>query len=97
LDVVKESITSRKLSMEDTYQMVLCIPIHRGMEDGIVGNGRVIMMMWEEVEKAEGQKKKDISMALKTHLTSDLSQLPPQSHVYYHCPLCIRNGRECYL
>jgi len=83
--------------MEDIYQKTLCIPICRGMENGIVGNGRVIVNMWWEVEKAEEQRKKDISVVLKGHLTSDVLQSATQSHVYYHCPLCIGNGRECYL
>jgi len=74
LELVKEHIIRGGLSIEDKYEKMLCIPICRGKRNGIVGNERVIMNLWGEVEKAEKLNGRDINMAFISHLTSDLLQ-----------------------
>ncbi|KAI5983693.1 hypothetical protein F5J12DRAFT_787757 [Pisolithus orientalis] len=55
----------------------------RGNEGGVVGNGEVMMSMWEEVRAAQNGQRQEVETGLQNHMTSDLIQQAQKSYVYY--------------
>ncbi|KAI6030398.1 hypothetical protein F5J12DRAFT_779560 [Pisolithus orientalis] len=54
--------------------------IFRGNEGGVVGNGEVMMSMWEEVRAAQIRQRWDVETGLQNHMTSDLLQQAQKSY-----------------
>ncbi|KIK21075.1 hypothetical protein PISMIDRAFT_24002 [Pisolithus microcarpus 441] len=64
---------------------------------GVVGNGTVMMPIWEEFWTSLEQMKQDMGLAWRSHITLDLLKQAGESHVHYLCPICSKDGRGWYL
>ncbi|KAI5999280.1 hypothetical protein EDD15DRAFT_2363368 [Pisolithus albus] len=95
--MVTELSMESGLSLDSEFVSILCIPISRGKGYGVVGNGAVIMPIWEEFWKALEQMKQEMGLAWRSHITSDLLEQAGESYVHYQCPICSKDGRGWYL
>ncbi|KAI6029952.1 hypothetical protein BKA83DRAFT_4489863 [Pisolithus microcarpus] len=95
--MVTESSMESGLFLDSEFVSILCIPISRGKGHGVVGNGTVMMPIWEEFWTSLEQMKQDMGLAWRSHITLDLLKQAGESHVHYLCPICSKDGRGWYL
>lgn len=80
------------MQLDDITVSILRIPISRGKNCGVAGNGKVMSSLWKEFENARKHGEE-----WKISPTPDIMKQAEQSWVYYICPVCSKEGKQCCL
>ncbi|KIK76274.1 hypothetical protein PAXRUDRAFT_28982 [Paxillus rubicundulus Ve08.2h10] len=72
-------------------QSILRIPIQRGRGYGIIGNGKDILHVWGLLEAMKGQEA-NLPLCWKDAIDPDTLRQSQDSHDYYHCMECSKDG-----
>ena len=80
-------------------QEMLRIPIQRGDDHGIVGNGQMVLLAWKMYQRMKHEKS-TITEEMWTQLDRAYDSLRLEiagEKIYYECPTCSSKGKCSFL
>ncbi|KIJ59095.1 hypothetical protein HYDPIDRAFT_170988 [Hydnomerulius pinastri MD-312] len=97
-EIVLRNTTIPGVELDGTFEKLLRTPIERGEEQGLVGNGGIIMPLWKLFRDLKQKRIKSLPDRWLDNNDVDLIKWQlSMDYNYFHCPTCRLNGRECYM
>ena len=90
------SLQGRQLDAD--LQSILCIPIERGGPQGIVGNGKDILLAWEIfAAMTDGAGEGDVPLTWRDNVCAVTFEKAQNKYDYYYCVTCGQEGHSSFM